>query len=43
MSLMCSMKVCTEQKGLCLHEKVMFVIVVFVGLGAMGHWVFNWY
>lgn len=43
MSLMCSMKACADQKGLCLHEKIMSVIVVLGGLGAIGHWVFNWY
>ena len=43
MSMMCSMKECTEKKGVCIHEKAMFVIVVLVGLGIMGHWVFNWY
>lgn len=44
MSMMCSLKgECTQNKGLCVHEKMMLVIIVLIGVGAMGHWVFNWF
>lgn len=44
MSMMCSMKECTEKKGLCIHEKAMSAVTfVLFGLLEMGHWVFNWF
>jgi len=28
MSLMCAMKACTEQKGMCLHEKALLGLII---------------
>lgn len=43
MSMMCPKEACVAKKGMCLHETVMLLMLVAIGLGALGHWVFHWY
>ena len=44
MSLMCKMNgECSSTKGMCGHEKMMMVIIMVGGLGAVGHWVLHWF
>lgn len=43
MSLMCKIgNKCCATKGMCVHEKMMMVVVI-VGVGAIGHWVLHWF
>lgn len=43
MSLMCKLgSKCGTAKGMCIHEKMMMVMVV-IGMAAAGHYVFNWF
>lgn len=42
MSKMCKMNgKCTSKKGICIHEKMMVVMMVAIGLA--GHFMFHWY
>lgn len=42
MSKMCKLgEKCTEKEGMCIHEKMMLVMVVIVALA--GHFMFGWY
>lgn len=44
MSMMCSMdKKCKETHGMCIHEKMMVMMIVAGGLGAAGHFIFGWF
>jgi hypothetical protein len=44
MSLMCKMTdQCCATKGMCVHEKVMMVIAMIAALGAIGHWLLDWF
>jgi hypothetical protein len=44
MSHMCKLdKKCGETKGMCIHEKMMAVIMMVVILGALEHYVLHWF
>lgn len=44
MSLMCKMnQACSMKKGMCIHEKMMLVIMMIGALAASGHWLLNWF
>jgi len=44
MSLMCNMNSqCSVSKGMCIHEKIMMVIVMIMVIGAFGHWMLRWF
>ena len=43
MSAMCTKESCTTRKGLCLHEKMMLAVMVSLGAGASGHFLFHWF
>lgn len=44
MSLMCKMSdKCCATKGPCIHEWMMMGIAGLMMLGAVGHWVLNWF
>ncbi len=38
MAMMCSMSGCKAKSGMCIHEKMMMGMGVFVMLGAIAHW-----
>lgn len=38
MSMMCSMKECTEKHGMCGHEKMMVVMMVLGLMGGGAYW-----
>ena len=36
MSLMCSMNGCKQKKGMCIHEKMMMVVVVLAAIAGIA-------
>lgn len=38
MSMMCSMQGCTQQHGMCGHEKMMLVMMVMLVVGGAAYW-----
>lgn len=43
MSKMCKLsEKCTEKEGMCIHEKMMLVMMV-VAVALAGHFMFGWY
>ncbi|EKD42346.1 MAG: hypothetical protein ACD_73C00195G0003 [uncultured bacterium] len=43
MTMMCSMKGCSEKAGMCKHEKMMGGMMFIGIMAALGHFVFNWF
>lgn len=41
MSMMCKMNACAAKRGMCIHEKMMLVMVVAIAIA--GHFMFHWY
>ena len=42
MSLMCKLDgKCTQTKGMCIHEKLMAVLMMFGGGAAVAHWLLH--
>jgi hypothetical protein len=37
MSVMCSMKVCTEKAGMCGHEKIMLAVVLLLAISGAAY------
>lgn len=44
MSVMCKMNSqCSTTKGMCIHEKMMLVVMMLSALAAIGHWILGWF
>lgn len=43
MSVMCSMNACKQKRGFCAHERTMLIVIIVIGVGAIGHWAFHWF
>ncbi len=44
MSMMCKMnEKCCKAKGPCIHEWMMMGVMMMAVMGAIGHWVLNWF
>ena len=43
MSVMCSKETCKAKPGMCVHEKMMLGMMLLIGAGAAGHWMFHWF
>jgi len=44
MSLMCKMSnSCSATKGMCIHEKMMMMVMVLIAVPVLGHFVFRWF
>lgn len=44
MSMMCKMnESCSATKGMCVHEKMMFSVMLIAVVAGSGHWFFHWF
>lgn len=43
MSAVCSMQGCKAKAGMCIHDKMMLMLVGLGALAAAGHWGLGWF